>query len=732
MDKTKDFINWNNEWSYPLQWIKESEFARWAYQSQLFRIKKALYGEPFKNLYQEELTSNAKRLTKEEQEKMRKNGCLTVKPGKSFILRKAVSNIANQMSGGVDTYEYQINDPFGIIDDDTEDLLAAQCSRDYVENDLESFAPRFSNDLSTAGIAAVVVRYCPKKKKNIVERINPRNAWWDTMYSSTGRERFRGYSRMISFAELAKTIEHEADEVNTELEVPDRSIFNKKGDVDPRIKVGKKKIKTINDMAIYIQDMNKLAASPSIQASLSRYTEYDHDLHTCYNLSWYRSYATDPEARTKKGYNGDDVELTVIYDLSRNIEFKIINRRYIISANKRAFKRNILFSFYNPESEEIKYRVGKFQLDCPMIMRFAEMGGLDDMQYPVSPVMAYLDTFDELCAWRARRDHVSKILSVLRVETDGADATSLAKTFNIMGTILDDIQGDINSINFQYDFTPIDSQIQYLEETIMQGLHAFDQFDALQNMGDRASAAESGMAIGAIAQGLAVHQNAIMGMYSDIARRCIANRVAYSDQMEFPINNNGSYSSVTIQQMALDAIVKVKPALAKKVQEKMMSTNALSLLGTIRDLLTPAGVAYLCEQSLYGNMPRKLAEAFIKPPQASEAEIQASALQGQNQANMLAQNQAMYEQNPVPYEVDNVLQNASPEEIEQTISGINAMTPSEYGGSAANGSPENVDFGAEIQTNPLDMRQQDGAMTANLEAMTPEMGSALANPSGAM
>ena len=709
---TRNAIDFNQEWNYPIQWIRESEFARRQYQCWLYRMNEAMLGNPSRNLYQEEIQSNLKSIPESELSKDDRARCLDVPCGQSFVINRAVSNRANQMAGGVEAYEYQINDPYMLVDDDTEELLAAKCEQDYIENNLELLSSTFSRDLDMTGIAAVLVKYDPLTDKNDIYRLNAKNIWFDTMYTATGKERFRGYSTMIPWDELKRMIEQDGDVINTTIEIPDRSIYNRADKWDSRIKVGSKKIVTLNDLDIYIQDINRLAQSPSLQGFPEDFFEYTHDLRSCYNIDWYRSLANDPVARTNNGYHGNDVELTIIYDLNRFIEFKIINRRYVISANTKAFRRKIRFPITNPITNQTHYRVDDFCLECPLKLQWEEMENRDKFPYPTAQAWKLLDSFDQLCAWRAKRDHVSKLLSILRIETNGADAESLRKVLNVMGVVLDDIQGDINSINFQYDYTPIDSQIQYLENMIYGDLHAYDQFDALQTMGDRASAAESGMAIGAIAQGLATHQNAIMDLYADIARQGIANRVAYSPMQEFPVVNSGGYATITIEQMALNAVVRVKPKLAKKVQERTIATNALSLLGALKDILTPEGISYLATQALMGNAPRKMAKSFIKIQGASPEEVALAQQQAQNQATMLQQNQQMYDQNPVPYEVENVMQNNSPEDIDAIISGLN--TPD--GGAPA------------FDISEVEMQEQPGAMDVSLEGLTSDSGSEMANP----
>lgn len=726
-----DFIDWDHPFNYPLQWIEESDFARTSYHYWLWRASLAKLGKPCKNLYQEELKSNLAKVDKVDQSKYEES-CKCVPEGTSFALKKAADNRANQMASGVDTYEYQANDKYGIIDADTCDLLSAQCKIDYVQNKLNVLSATFSRDLTWAGVAAVIIKYDPVSDKNKVMRVNPKNIWFDTKYSSLGLERFRGYSTMISWRTLKKMIEDDKnEEVNLDIKAPDRSIMDeeedekgkKKWKLNAKAKYSNRKIRTLNGLDIYVEDLNRLATSTQLSGGLNMFDEYDHDLRTCYNLNWYRTYASDPKARTKSHYNGDDVELTVIYDLDRKVEFKIINRRYVISMNKKAFHRKIAFTITNPVTGEQKTRLDDFCLDCPLKFQFEEQENMDKFPHPWAPIFSLLDTHDELCAWRAKREHVSKILSILRIETNGADASSLRGVLNIMGVVLDDIQGDINSINFNYSYDPIDSEIAFRENRIQQLLHAYDQFDALQAMGDRASAAESGMALGAVAQGLSTHQNAIMELYADIARQCIANRVAYSARQDFPITNLGKSSNLTIQQMALEAIINVKPALAKKVQEKTLAANALQLLGTYQGRLSKEIEAYLMEQTMMGTMPRGFAEAGILEQGPSKEEIALAQQQAQNDAMALQQNQQAYEQNPMDYEAANVMQTQSPETIDDVIAGLSAGE----GGIPPEAMQGEQPVGPEV----MDMISQDGAMSVgNVQGMTPESAGEYANPNG--
>ena len=232
-----DYIDYNQRYNYVIQWLEESEFARCEYHYWLWRASLAKLGKPCKNLYQEELDSNISKIEDPFAREKYKKACISVPAGTSFALKKALDNRANQMASGVDTYEYQINDPWMIINSDTQDLLAAKCKQDYVLNKLNILAATVSRDLTWAGVFAGLVKYDPITDKNKVLRVNPKNIWFDTKYSSLGIERFRGYSTMISWRKLKKMLEDDDnEEINLDIKAPDRSIFKENGELDNCIK----------------------------------------------------------------------------------------------------------------------------------------------------------------------------------------------------------------------------------------------------------------------------------------------------------------------------------------------------------------------------------------------------------------------------------------------------------------------------------------------------------------
>ena len=116
-----------------------------------------------------------------------------------------------------------------------------------------------------------------------------------------------------------------------------------------------------------------------------------------------------------------------------------------------------------------------------------------------------------------------------------------------------------------------------------------------------------------------------------------------------------------------------------------------------------------------------LYESGILDAAPSQEEIQLAQQQAQNDAQILAQNQQMYESNPVQYETDNVMETRSPDEIDDVISTLNTEGQS------------NVEEQEAITDSPrpeaLDMMSQEGAMNpAGMPGMTAESGAEYANP----
>ena len=222
------------------------------------------------------------------------------------------------------------------------------------------------------------------------------------------------------------------------------------------------------------------------------------------------------------------------------------------------------------------------------------------------------------------------------------------------------------------------------------------------------------MAQNAIAQGLATHQNTIMGLYADIARQCLGNRVVYSPNQEFPITNLGQYSSITIQQMALDAVIDVKSKMASKIEQRQSAANALAMLGSMGKgiQVSNEGAAFLMQKALYDLVPRKMAETFVKEAGPDPQELALAQQSAQNDALALQQNQQMYQANPLPYEVQETMRTSSPDEIDDAIKQL--------------GNPPEEESGVEL----LDMEQQPGSFALDIEGQTSDLGSSLANAGG--
>ena len=85
-------------------------------------------------------------------------------------------------------------------------------------------------------------------------------------------------------------------------------------------------------------------------------------------------------------------------------------------------------------------------------------------------------------------------------------------------------------------------------------------------------------------------------------------------------------------------------------------------------------------------------------------------------AKQIAQNEMMYNDNPTQYEMEEVQEQASPEEMDAVIAQMNgAIEPP-------------MEQAPGVGVEGIDMPAQDGAYVGDMEAVSPEMGAMTANP----
>ena len=85
-------------------------------------------------------------------------------------------------------------------------------------------------------------------------------------------------------------------------------------------------------------------------------------------------------------------------------------------------------------------------------------------------------------------------------------------------------------------------------------------------------------------------------------------------------------------------------------------------------------------------------------------------------ANQLAQNEQMYSNDPTKYEVENIEEEATPEEMEAVISKMNGAIE-----------PESAKAPG-LDVEGIDMTSQEGAYVGDMEGVSPEMAAMTANP----
>ncbi len=738
-------LNFNCDWNYPLQCLRESELIRAQYHGLMTQVDKAMENEAVINGFQTELQSHINSESDVAKRTALENFCRTIEPAFDDSLSKAVNNRTDQVATGVDKFNYTVFDPYSTLDDEINDRMSSMCMRNYVQSGLEFLAPTFARDLDKYAMCCAYVDYNDKKQIAKVTRFNPKNVWWDTRYSATGEERFRAWSKMISWRKLKLLIDDYT--INTGLEVPETSIFTEKvkdgkKEIIVKSRIRNKHLKTLNDMDVYIDDMNKMAENADFQNRAviqGDYGDYSHTLINCYNLNYYRSWSTDSEVRSKSLYNSDDVELTTFYDLDNGIEFIIINRIFVIAANSKAFHRRIAMRVEDPRNGTIRTVAKKVELPCPLVFgyRYAEIR--DNFPYPYSIVMKYIPYFDRIIANESKKLTIQKIVTRLRVRADAGNARELSHDLGIFGQIFTDLQGDVSTLQLGYDFTPIQNQIQEDKQAIVDGMNAYNTYDLMLTMGNRASAQEAGLVKDSIAQGVVTLSLALETFYAEVTRASLMQFVVYGNNSKLGIINRGRYSTVALQEMALDAIIDVKTKSTAQTIQQRLATNVLQLAATFKDspmIDNEVWLPFAFSMASYGQIPVAIARTFVKQPDQSPEDKAAARQNAANTAVALQQNQQMYQTDPIPYEVRQAMGNLSPAEqqglLKQLSSGQSQPQITQEELSAHGLSPQDVAAltgnGGVPTYNNAETSGQSGAAVGGMPGMTSDSGAIAGNP----
>lgn len=604
------FPNYNSPYDFVIQWIEESTKSKKVLKSTIERTMDAYEGKPSKNTYKANAASYGNTLNNPEEKSNWQRFCSRIPDGHSDILRKSIETVVSQLQGGIGQYDYEIDDPTMNVDDDLIQRLQSATSKFYIDSGIEEMKASIARDMLINGAAYVYVTY-DKDKKDFKATLL--EAWRVINDPNTGRinrRRYCGFHQMESWIDVKKDLKFRED-----------------------------KLVTLNDMDIYVKNVNDVVRNPNFTSEYVTENNIKETAMNIYGVNYYKGRNLDQDLTADNKYRGDDVEICYVWDLNENKRYKVLNRKFVIEAVDNDLHRDVKYVSTDPRDPEGKKEIKKtkkININCPII----EIPYLRHPRYsyPVTPVWGQLDTFDEICSAESLRSHNMSIMGPINFFGSPYDIEILTNAANIAGVGIEGMDGTAGVLNKQHDVTIVDQYIRNREEEIKKALNSVDEYDMQAMMGDRASAREAGNISLAIAQGLNPLVAVMESGIAKVLRVFELLYVIYNEKGKYAIINNGKYDEVTVQEMALDAIINVKLQSQIENRLQMISATAMSTLnfllssGKVNEQEVLADFIPLITQNV---ISRKRARAYYQQAPATPQEIGGAIAAGQGIADMM-------------------------------------------------------------------------------------------------
>lgn len=614
------YLDPNDEYAFVLQWISESK------EAMLPRIKRSARNlmmyqhKPSRNSYKEQAKRfdlhKARSLGLSDLEFERyKSVVETIPDGRSDIVFRSIETNVSQLSGGIGQLETILLDKSAILDDNLEQILSLADEQIYY-NYLDKFRDMITRELFLYGSSYVYPRYDKKAKDIVVEMISQDKIIVDPIRFRRNKPRYIGFHKMISWQELDKLVEYNG-----------------------------KFLKTKNKVEVYAKNLKELMMNPSL-GSNEEYADLQADIVALYRERKYKTGANNIDAKEKSKYQGEDVEVSYIWDLTTGTRYLVLNRRFVIEERKDDLEVVTKIAQEDRSQGVIETDLKK-SIASPIIEIVAKQ--VPNSAYPVTPLDLYGEMFDEICAMMSLKLHNESIVGTVTPIGSDYDLAILSNGAPVSGVGVSGTDGTVGFINKAYNADFIDTRIQEREQRIVQALNAYSQIDMVQMIGDRATAKESGAAVGAVSAG---HNSLIHTLelaFADIIRVVNLLTVRYMSDKTIKVNIDGELPTLNVSALALDSIlnVKLKSEVEKERESKSMIAAQMLNIGAQNPYVNQEVFIPRVLKIAFGTLfPREELAQIIKMPEDT-AGIQLAQQQAANHAKKLQLQQQVVDQDPM-------------------------------------------------------------------------------------
>lgn len=695
----------NNEYGYVIQWIEEAKNAIASRLASCQRNLDAYHHKPSKNIYKENamkydidkaMASGAVDLS---QRNMFCSIRDSIPDGRSDIIYRSVETNVNQLSGGMGAFQVSLYDPASVLEDGFEQKLSLAAERIYNIYGIDSFRDLAVRDMMLFGAAYIYPFYDKSINDISVERISIDKMILDPIRFQRNGARYIGFQKVISWQQLEKEVVFQG-----------------------------KYVKVFNDAKLEAKNIEELMLNREMHLGVIE--EFETRMGKI-GLP-YKSNATDPASDSKKKYNGQDVEVSLIWDLTNGDRFMVLNRKYIVQHEKNAL--NVATSIEN----EINFTAIKTnilrKIKSPIIEIPYKI--VADEAYPTTPLDEYVEDFDEICTLYSIKKHNEALASVITPIGSANDLAIISNLPPISGMGAYGIDGQVGFLQRGYDPSFLDSRIQQREEKIKEAFSAYSQIDMSMMIGDRASAKEASQAQGAVAAGHnALIHNLEMG-FSDVLRAVNLLMVRHKSNRIIKVKINEDLATVPVEALALDAIlnVKLKSEVDRQKEKMSMMASQMINLGVNNQYINQEEFVPAMLEIAFGSLLTKAQiRNMIKQPEDPEFKAFAQQ-QAENQAKELNLEQQIVEQDPEAAAMYKFNKLATPEDQQALISEMQAMQggqdPTEPIAPPTEGLKMEQDNPATDLLDQKDIAKvnlEEQTMEANAEGLPPEIAGEVAN-----
>ena len=645
----------NSEYDYVLRYIAEAIDYRTKKIAMTARAIEAYKGFPSVDGYRSAIDAYANLFESEDKDKAAavRARCKSVRSKKNMIVSRAIDSMVAQAQGGVGQYECAPYDSTFEKSPELIDALDAAAMDFYQKNHVDSIIGPMLEWAGLSGAAYAYLGYnldsYEDNGKIDLKVIPDTEMLRDPTGAKRNRDRYIGHQTKMAWADLKKYL--------VKCPVTDQYCLESINMVDTYLNEVEWWISKYNG------DFTQIMPAITGDVGTRHYAgtlyggwfqeNLPHHIDTFYKGSAiaYKdrntAYITRPgasgEGNGDTKYRADEVEVCYLYDLVNHIQFTVVNRTFIVAADKSYLSTDMDYQYF--EIDEFSGNAvdmegkKKISIDHPYV-ELAYKKSLWET-YAYSPVIHVLDMFDDLCALESMVYHTIQIMTPITFTGNPKDIEKLGAIAGVSGEAIKGfIANSVTVLNKAVDLTPAMSEISRIESNIMDALHGIDPKEQSKMVGNRATAAEAMQAASLASQGLNSLLANIETWASELASKMFKLTVIYEDD-DFTYDLNAGGKHITLTRKDLAGNFGIRAVLKSKIKAEQMAQAANTIQWFVPLLNSPAIVnkeafAQTVVPTIAQGFTRKAIASWFQPTEEMVAAQEAQIQLQQEQAKAMA------------------------------------------------------------------------------------------------